>query len=150
MAVAVGVSVVLVAAVLILISVTVCLRQRKKQELLITTGSAAYGTSQVNMELKDNIAYTSTVTGEGTKDDDEIHDVITTGNAAYGTSQVNVELKDNIAYTSAATGEGTKDDDAVYDNIDDIIYDYVSMSDATATPSNVPVAVNQAYGVVQS
>ena len=106
---AVGVSVVLVAVVLILISVTVCLRQRKKQELLITTENAAYGTSRVNMELKDN-----------------------------------------IAYTSAATGEETKDDDAVYDNIDEIIYDYVSWSDVTATPSNVPVAVNQAYGVVQS
>ena len=94
--------VVLIAAVLILISVTVCLRLRsQKKKLLITTENVAYGTSSVNMELKDNIAYTSTATGEETKDDD---------------------------------GK----------------YDYVSRSDVTATPSNVPVAVNQAYGVVES
>ena len=53
-----------------------------------------------------------------------------------------MELKDNIAYTSTATGEEIKDDDGKYD--------YVSRSDVTATPSNVPVAVNQAYGVVES
>ena len=95
----VGVAVVLIAAVLILISVTVCLRQRKKKEL------------------------------------------ITTENVANGTSQVNTELNNNIAYTSTATGEETKDDDEKYD--------YVSRRDITATLSNVPVAVNQAYGVVQ-
>ena len=94
--------VVLIAAVLILISVTVCLRQRsQKKKLLITTENVAYGTSSVNMELKDNIAYTSTATGEETKDDD---------------------------------GK----------------YDYVSRNDVTVTTSNVPVAVNQAYGVVES
>ena len=76
--VAVGVAVVvLIAAVLILISVTVCLRQRsQKKKLLITTENAAYGTSQVNMELKDNIAYTSTATGEETKDDDGKYDYV--------------------------------------------------------------------------
>ena len=94
---AVGVAVVLIAAVLILISVTVCLTQKKRKKKLITTENAAYGTSQGNMELKDNIAYTSTATEE------------------------------------------TKDDDGKYD--------YVSRSDVTA---NVPVSVNQAYGVLQS
>ena len=99
---AVGVVMVLMAAVLFLIPVTVCLRQRKRKKKLL----------------------------------------ITTENVAYGTSSANVELKDNIAYTSTATGEETKDDDGKYD--------YVSRSDVTATPSNVPVAVNRAYGVVQS
>ena len=75
--VAVGVAVVvLIAGVLILISVTVCLRQRKKKKkLLITTENAAYGTSSVNMELKDNIAYTSTAT-KGNKDDNEKYDYV--------------------------------------------------------------------------
>ena len=89
---AVGVAVVVL--ILILISVTACVRQRKKKKKLITTENAAYGTSQGNMELEDNIAYSSTANDE-TKDDDEK-------------------------------------------------YDYVSGSDVTA---NVPVSVNQAYGV---
>ena len=46
-----------------------------------------------------------------------------------------MKLEDNIAYTSTATGEETKDDEK---------YDYVSRSDVTA---NVPVSINQAYGV---
>ena len=77
--VSVGLSVavvVLIAAVLILISVTVCLRQRsQKKKLLITTENVAYGTSSVNMELKDNIAYTSTAT-KGNKDDDGKYDYV--------------------------------------------------------------------------
>ena len=74
----------------ILISVTVCLRQRKKKKKLITTENAAYGTSQGNMELEDNIANTSTATDE-TKDDDGQYydyvsgnDVTVSVNQAYG------------------------------------------------------------------
>ena len=125
---AVGVAVVvLIAVVLILISVTVCLRQRKKK-LLITTENVAYGTSSVNMELKDNIAYTSTAHEE--TEDDGKYDYVSRSDVTA------------TPYTSTATGEETKDDDGKYD--------YVSRSDVTATPSNVPVAANQAYGVVES
>ena len=65
-------------------------RQRKKKKKLITTENAAYGTSQGNMELEDNIANTPTATDE-TKDDDGQYydyvsgnDVTVSVNQAYG------------------------------------------------------------------
>ena len=54
-----------------------------------------------------------------------------TANEAYG---ISLELKEN---TSTAARDSTMDDEGLYDYVD------------AATPNNVPVSVNEAYGLVQ-
>ncbi|CAI8024638.1 hypothetical protein GBAR_LOCUS14308 [Geodia barretti] len=92
----VGVSVgvvVLLAAGLIIISVTVCLRQRSKKKLLINTENVARG---MGLELKDNVAYTSTATGGGTKDDAGNYDYVSRDEVTATSSDLSMSA--NQAY----------------------------------------------------
>ena len=84
--------VVLIAASLI-ISVTVCLRRRSKKKLLINTENVAYG---MGLELKDNVTYTSTATGGGTKDDEGNYDYVSRDEVTATSS--NFSMSANQAY----------------------------------------------------
>ena len=88
-----GLVVVLIAASLIIISVTVCLRQRSKKKLLINTENVAYGKG---LELKDNVAYTSTATGGGTKDDEGNYDYVSRDEVTATSSDLSMSA--NQAY----------------------------------------------------
>ncbi|CAI8055763.1 hypothetical protein GBAR_LOCUS30408 [Geodia barretti] len=88
-----GLVVVLIAASLIIISVTVCLRQRSKKKLLINTENVAYG---MGLELKDNVAYTSTATGGGTKDDEGNYDYVSRDEVTATSSDLSMSA--NQAY----------------------------------------------------
>ena len=85
--------VVLIAAGLIIVSVTVCLRQRSKKKLLINTENVAYGKG---LELKDNVAYTSTATGGGTKDDEGNYDYVSRDEVTATSSDLSMSA--NQAY----------------------------------------------------